>query len=126
MKKQNFSYHFTPAAITSNFVPLIVILYGKEKISLTDFEYKMWNVLQVCSLEEDESTLLKELIIDISETYECEEYIFMYGDIESVNASVFKGIVAELNVVNADISEMSVKQNIKNTLDEFEKMVPDL
>ncbi len=126
MKKQNFSYHFTPAAITSNFVPLIVILYGKEKISLTDFEYKMWNVLQVCSLEEDESTLLKELIIDISETYECEEYIFMYGDIESVKASVFKGIVAEYNVLKADISEMSQKQNIKNTLDEFEKMVPDL
>jgi len=126
MKKQNFSYHFTPAAITSNFVPLIVILYGKEKISLTDFEYKMWNVLQVCSLEEDESTLLKELIIDISETYECEEYIFMYGDIESVKVSVFKGIVAEYNVLKADISEMSQKQNIKNTLDEFEKMVPDL
>ena len=126
MKKQNFSYHFTPAAITSNFVPLIVILYGKEKISLTDFEYKMWNVLEVCSLEEAESTLLKELIIDISETYECEEYIFMYGDIESVKASVFKGIVAEYNVLKADISEMSQKQNIKNTLDEFEKMVPDL
>ncbi|HIC12989.1 MAG TPA: hypothetical protein EYO75_06425 [Sulfurimonas sp.] len=126
MKKQNFSYRFTPAAITSNFVPLIVILYGNEKISLTDFEYKMWNVLQVCSLEEDESTLLKELIIAISETYECEEYIFMYGDIESVKASVFKGIVAEYNVLNADISEMSQKQNIKNTLDEFEKMVPDI
>jgi len=86
----------------------------------------MWNVLQVCSLEEDESTLLKELIIAISETYECEEYIFMYGDIESVKASVFKGIVAEYNVLNADISEMSQKQNIKNTLDEFEKMVPDI
>ncbi|CAI6161709.1 MAG: hypothetical protein SPLUMA2_SPLUMAMAG2_00991 [uncultured Sulfurimonas sp.] len=126
MKKQNFSYHFTPAAITSNFVPLIVILYGKKDINFEDFEYKMWNVLQICSLEEDESTLLKELIIDVSETYECEEYIFMYGDIKSVNASVFKGIVAEHNVVNADISEMSVKQNIKNTLDEFEKMVPDL
>jgi hypothetical protein len=126
MKKQNFSYHFTPAAITSNFVPLIVILYGKEKISLTDFEYKMCNVLQVCSLEEDESTLLKELIIDVSETYECEEYIFMYGDIESVKASVFKGIVAEYNVLKADISEISQKQNIKNTLDEFEKMAPDL
>ncbi|CAI6143730.1 MAG: hypothetical protein SPLUMA1_SPLUMAMAG1_01473 [uncultured Sulfurimonas sp.] len=126
MKKQNFSYHFTPAAITSNFVPLIVILYGKKDINFEDFEYKMWNVLQICSLEEDESTLLKELIIDVSETYECEEYIFMYGDIKSVNASVFKGIVAEYNVVNADILEMSVKQNIKNTLDEFEKMVPDL
>ncbi len=126
MKKQNFSYHFTPAAITSNFVPLIVILYGKKDINFEDFEYKMWNVLQICSLEEDESRLLKELIIDVSETYECEEYIFMYGDIESVKASVFKGIVAEYNVLKADISEMSVKQNIKNTLDEFEKMVPDL
>ncbi|SFV68384.1 hypothetical protein MNB_SM-4-1395 [hydrothermal vent metagenome] len=126
MKKQNFSYHFTPAAITSNFVPLIVILYGKKDINFEDFEYKMWNVLQICSLEEDESTLLKELIIDVSETCECEEYIFMYGEAKSVNTSVFKGIVAELNVVNADITEMSVKQNIKNTLDEFEKMVPDL
>ncbi|MDF1883025.1 hypothetical protein JHD49_03650 [Sulfurimonas sp. SAG-AH-194-C21] len=126
MKKQKFSYHFTPAGITSNFVPLIVILYGKDDSNLEDFEYKMWNVLQICSLDSEESELLKELIIDISETYECEEYIFMYGNIKSVKEEVFKGIVAECNVVKADLSEITQKQNIKNVLDEFEKMVPDL
>ncbi|RUM63138.1 MAG: hypothetical protein DSZ04_06225 [Sulfurimonas sp.] len=126
MKKQKFSYHFTPAAITSNFVPLVVILYGKHDINLEDFEYKMWNILEVCSLEEDESELLKDLIIDISETYECEEYIFMFGDIKSVKEAVFKGMIAEFNVVKAEMSEITQKQNIKDVLDEFEKMVPNL
>ncbi len=126
MKKQKFSYHFTPAAITSNFVPLVVILYGKHDINLEDFEYKMWNILEVCSLEKDESELLKDLIIDISETYECEEYIFMFGDIKSVKEAVFKGMIAEFNVVKADMSEITQKQNIKDVLDEFEKMVPNL
>lgn len=126
MKKQKFSYHFTPAAITSNFVPLVVVLYGKHDINLEDFEYKMWNILEVCSLEKDESELLKDLIIDISETYECEEYIFMFGDIKSVKEAVFKGMIAEFNVVKADMSEITQKQNIKDVLDEFEKMVPNL
>ncbi|MDF1876251.1 hypothetical protein JHD47_00285 [Sulfurimonas sp. SAG-AH-194-L11] len=126
MKKQKFSYHFTPAGITSNFVPLVVVLYGKEDINLTEFEYKMWNVLQVCSLDAQESQLLKELIIEIAETHECEEYIFMYGDTRSVNEVLFKGIVAECNVLEADMSQITQEQNIKNVLDEFEKMVPDL
>ncbi|MBL1243229.1 MAG: hypothetical protein COA39_002340 [Sulfurimonas sp.] len=125
MKKQNFSYHFTPAAITSNFVPLIVILYGKEDINLEDFEYKMWNVLQVCSIDAQEEALEK-LIIEFSETYECEDYIFAYGDTKSVKGAISKGILSEENTMHADTSKLAQRDNIKKVLDEFERMVPDL
>jgi len=125
MKKQNFSYHFTPAAITSNFVPLIVILYGKEDINLEDFEYKMWNVLQVCSIDAQEEAL-EELIIEFSETYECEDYIFVYGDTKSVKGAISKSILSEENTMHADTSQLAQRDNIKKVLDEFERMVPDL
>jgi len=125
MKKQNFSYHFTPAAITSNFVPLIVILYGKEDIHLEDFEYKMWNVLQVCSIDAQEEAL-EELIIEFSETYECEDYIFVYGDTKSVKGAISKSILSEENIMHADTSQLAQRDNIKKVLDEFERMVPDL
>jgi len=125
MKKQNFSYHFTPAAITSNFVPLIVILYGKEDINLEDFEYKMWNVLQVCSIDAQEEAL-EELIIEFSETYECEDYIFVYGDTKSVKGAISKSILSEENIMHADTSQLAQRDNIKKVLDEFERMVPDL
>lgn len=125
MKKQNFSYHFTPAAITSNFVPLIVILYGKEDINLEDFEYKMWNVLQVCSIDAQEEAL-EELIIEFSETYECEDYIFVYGDTKSVKGAISKSILSEENTMHADTSKLAQRDNIKKVLDEFERMVPDL
>ncbi|MDQ7043944.1 MAG: hypothetical protein Q9M34_10515, partial [Sulfurimonas sp.] len=95
MKKQKFSYHFTPAGITSNFVPLLVILYAKEDIDLKDFEYKMWNVLQVCSYDREDKENLQELIIEYSETYECEEYVFAYGDIGAIEGSVLEGIISK-------------------------------
>ncbi len=125
MKKQNFSYRFTPAAITSNFVPLIVILYGKEDMNLEDFEYKMWNVLQVCSIDAHEEAL-ENLIIEFSETYECEDYIFVYGDTKSVKGAISKSILSEENTMHADTSKLAQRDNIKKVLDEFERMVPDL
>ena len=38
-------YHFTPADIASNFVPLVVILHEEGRAEVTNFEHKMWNVL---------------------------------------------------------------------------------
>ena len=121
--QHNFSYHFTPAGFISNFTPLVVILYGKEDVDLTEFEYKMWNVLQVCSFEEEENALLKELIVNISEKNECEEYIFMYGDTLGANLS---GIIAERNIYKADALELKKSDTLKKVLDEFEKMSPEL
>lgn len=128
MKKQKFSYHFTPAFITSNFVPLIVVLYGEDDKKLIDFEYKMWNVLQVCSLKKEleEEVLLKELIIDISQTHECEDYIFMYGETKGVDGSILKSIISEENTMYATASDLAQREHLKKVLDEFERMVPDL
>jgi len=123
MTQYNFSYHFTPAGFVSNFVPLVVILYGKEDVVLSDFEYKMWNVLQVCSFEKHESKPLKELIINIAETNECEEYIFMYGDTHGVDLA---GVITEKNIYEVDVLELKSTDNLKKVLDEFEKMVPEL
>ncbi len=43
--KRKLFYRFTPAAIVSNFVPLLVVLDGERRAEATNFEYKMWNVL---------------------------------------------------------------------------------
>ncbi len=123
MTQDNFSYHFTPAGFISNFTPLVVILYGNETVDLNDFEYKMWNVLQVCAFDKVESKFLKELIVNISETHECEEYIFMYGDTQELDLS---GVIAEKNVYKADALELKSTENLKKVLDEFEKMAPEL
>ena len=123
MTQDSFSYHFTPAGFISNFTPLVVILYANEKVDLNDFEYKMWNVLQVCAFEKGESELLKELIVNISETHECEEYIFMYGDTAEADLS---GIIAEKNIYEANTLELKNRKNLKKVLDEFEKMAPEL
>ena len=123
MTQDNFSYHFTPAGFISNFTPLVVILYGNEKVDLNDFEYKMQNVLQVCAFEKVESELLKELIINISETHECEEYIFMYGDTAEADLS---GIIAEKNIYEANTLKLKNRKNLKKVLDEFERIAPEL
>ncbi|MDF1878618.1 hypothetical protein JHD46_03080 [Sulfurimonas sp. SAG-AH-194-C20] len=125
MKTQKFSYQFTPAGITSNFVPLIVILYADVGMHLEDFEYKMWNVLQICSYGIDEGSL-EELIVEFSETYECEDYVFAYGDVKSIKKTISKGVIVESNTIYASASELSQRDKLKKVLDEFEKMVPDL
>jgi len=93
-KQRKLYYHFTPAAITSNFVPLIVILDDESKAKSNNIEYKMWNVLTPienfgrknegsCWLGDEGDffvkDLLQELIAQVAEENECEDYIFMYG-----------------------------------------------
>lgn len=121
--QHSFKYHFTPAGFISNFTPLIVILYGKEDLDLIEFEYKMWNVLQVSSFKGEENTLLKELIVNISEANECQEHIFMYGYTLGVDLS---GIITERNIYEASTLELKKSDNLKKVLDEFEKMAPEL
>jgi len=79
-------YHFTPASIISNFTPLIVILHDNEKSELKDFEYKMWNTLQVIYPKSKETPskklFLEKLIKKIAEDAEVEQYIYTYGDKE--------------------------------------------
>jgi len=93
------SYYFTPAAMISNFAPLIVILHDKQE-EITMFEYKMWNILQVDSSTVQDETLLKELIDDIADEYETQEHIYMYKE------------------------EKKDLESIKKVLDRLEKMMP--
>ncbi|TNF44648.1 MAG: hypothetical protein EP216_01655 [Epsilonproteobacteria bacterium] len=109
-------YRFTPAAIVSNFVPLVVILDEKEKAEATHFEYKMWNILtpldnygyeglSSCWLGEKGDffvkDLLQKLIHDIAEEYECEDHIYLYGSSMGGYGAILHGILCKANAVYA-------------------------
>ncbi|MDF1881257.1 hypothetical protein JHD50_08070 [Sulfurimonas sp. MAG313] len=93
--KRKLFYSFTPAAIASAFVPLIVVLHDEGQTEIKDLEYKMWNVLRPLDnfgyenkgsswLGEKENfyvrDLLQKLIHKIADEYECEEHIYLYGN----------------------------------------------
>jgi hypothetical protein len=107
-------YRFTPAAVVSNFVPLVVILHGKEKTDALHFEYKMWNVLTpIDNFGYDNrgsywlgekgdffvKDLLQELIKQISEEYECEDDIYLYGNSIGGYGAILHGILCKANAV---------------------------
>lgn len=71
-------YHFTPAALLSNFTPLVVILDEDDPIEPLNFEYKMWNILTPINYSDKEESLVK-LIEQLSDEYECDEHIYLYA-----------------------------------------------
>lgn len=110
--KRKLFYRFTPAALVSNFVPLIVILDEKA----THFEHKMWNVLTPLDYfgYEDKASywlgekgdffvkdLLQELIQKIAEEYECEDHIYLYGNSIGGYGAILHGILCRANAVYA-------------------------
>lgn len=102
--QQKLYYRFTPAAITSNFVPLIVVLDDENKAENTNFEYKMWNVLTpLVWLNKKENPyvqdLLQKLIHQISEDYECEEHIYFYGNSNGAYGAILHAILSKANSV---------------------------
>ena len=104
-------YHFTPAAIASNFVPLIVILSSKESSQTLNFEYKMWNVLTIVDNftyenKDDISLhkLLQNLILQVAEDNDCEDHVYLYGSAEQGYGAIVHGILASANAVYADIT----------------------
>ncbi|WP_373031264.1 alpha/beta hydrolase family protein [Sulfurovum sp.] len=115
-KKRKLFYRFTPAAIASNFVPLIVILDDEGKAQERHFEHKMWNVLTPldnfgyenkgsCWLGEKGDffvkDLLQHLIHEIAEEYECEDHIYMYGSSMGGYGAILHGILCKANAVYA-------------------------
>lgn len=97
--KRKLYYRFTPAALVSNFVPLIVILDE----SATHFEHKMWNVLTPLDPFGDENKdLLQELIQKFAEAYECEDHIYLYGSGKGGYGAILHGILCGANAVYAD------------------------
>lgn len=114
--KRKLFYRFTPAAIASQFVPLIVVLHDEEKAEGPHFEYKMWNVLTPlddfgyenrgsCWLGEKGDffvkDLLQELIQQIAEEYECEDHIYLYGNSMGGYGAILHGILCKANTVYA-------------------------
>jgi len=129
--KRKLLYRFTPAAIASNFVPLIVILPDDEKSQATHFEHKMWNVLTPldnfgyenkgsCWLGEKGDffvkDLLQKLIHDIAEEYECEDHIYLYGSSMGGYGAILHGILCKANAVYADAPHIRLQEtNNANT-----------
>lgn len=121
-KKRKLYYRFTPAAIGSNFIPLIVILDDAEKAEERNFEYKMWNVLTpVDSVGEGGSAwlgeqgdffvkdLLQELIHQISEAHECEEHIYLYGSGRGGYGAILHGMLAKANAIYAHLPQIRLE-----------------
>lgn len=109
-------YRFTPAAIASNFVPLLVVLHGEGRSEVTNFEHKMWNVLSPldnfgyenrgsCWLGETGDffvkDLLQALIHQIAQEYECEEHIYLYGSSMGGYGAILHGMLCKANAVYA-------------------------
>ena len=107
-------YHFTPGGVTSNFVPLIVILDDESEVS--NFEYKMWNVLRPIDHFGDDNKgscwlgekgdffvkeLLQKLIHTIAQEYECEDHIYLYGNAIGGYSAILHGILCNANAVYA-------------------------
>ena len=123
-------YRFTPASLISNFVPLIVILDDERSDILEGVEYKMWNILTpLVHLEKDESTscwlgekgdfylkdLLQELIREISEAYECEDHIYLYGRSIGGYGAILHGIICKANALYAYAPQIRLQET--NTTD---------
>jgi hypothetical protein len=104
---QKLFYRFTPAALVSNFVPLIVILDDEA----THFEHKMWNVLTpVDHFGDGNNNLLQELIGKIAEEYECEDHIYLYGSGMGGYRAILHGILCGANAVYADAPRIRSQQ----------------
>ncbi len=109
--RQRLYYRFTPAALISNFVPLIVILHDEDGRGALNFEYKMWNVLTPLQkgyegtfwLGRDGDLSMKELLqalIDqIAQEYECEEHIYLYGKGMGGYGAMLHGILSKAHSV---------------------------
>lgn len=100
-KNRKLYYRFTPAAVASNFIPLVVILDDKKAHS-SDFEYKMWNILTPQdSFGYENKELLQKLIKQIAEEYECEDDIYVYGSSTGGYGAILHGILCKANAVFA-------------------------
>ena len=116
-------YRFTPAALISNFVPLVVILHDEKGAGAHHFEYKMWSVLTpihniedekgLCWLGEKEDyyvkDLLQELISQITEEYECEDHIYLYGKGIGGYGAILHGILSDANAVYAHTPQLRLR-----------------
>lgn len=123
--KRKLFYRFIPAAIVSNFVPLVVILDEEGSSEAKHFEHKMWNVLTPldnfgyknrgsCWLGEKGDffvkDLLQKLIHEIAEAYECEDHIYLYGNSMGGYGAILHGILCKANAVYAHAPHIRLQE----------------
>ena len=117
---QDIFYHFSPAVLISNFVPLVVIFSDKEKAKETHFEYKMWNVLTVVAddFSYENKDLVQTLINNVAEEYECEEHIYLYGNNMGGHWAILYAVLCNANAVyaNTPYIKSASKENDLSTL----------
>ena len=103
--QQKLYYHFTPAAVSSNFVPLVIIFNNVDRPKITNFEYKMWNILTPLYFTGDSDEiftrkeLLESLITQVVEEYECEDHIYLYGNRMGGYEAILHGILCKANAL---------------------------
>jgi hypothetical protein len=90
-------YHFSPAALVSNFTPLLIIIDEEDPSLPTHFEYKMWNILT--PVEPIDSSLLQMLIRTLSEEYESEDHIYFYSRGSRTYFTIHEAIKAQANAL---------------------------
>lgn len=101
-QNQKLYYRFTPAAVVSNFIPLVVVLDDEKKAHSSNFEYKMWNILTPTYTHGDENKeLLQKLIKQIAQEHECEDHIYVYGSSTGGYEAIVQGILCKANAVFA-------------------------
>jgi len=123
-KKRKLFYRFTPAAFISNFVPLVVVLHGKDGAGATHFEHKMWNVLTPLDSFTDKKNgaywlgeegdffvkdLLQSLIRQISQECECEDHIYLYGSGMGGYGAILHGVLCKANAVYAHTPQVRLR-----------------
>lgn len=125
VNKRRLYYRFTPAALVSNFVPLVVILHDEDGAGAHHFEHKMWNVLTPVVDLEDKSRglcwlgdegdfyvkeLLQTLIGQICEEYECEDHLYFYGKGMGGYGAILHGVLSQANAVYAYTPQIRLTQ----------------
>ena len=123
--KRKLFYRFTPAALVSNFVPLVVVLHGEDCAEKPHFEHKMWNVLTPIDNFGYENRgsgwlgekgdffvkdLLQKLIHEIAEEYECEDHIYLYGSSMGGYGAILHGILCKANAVYAHAPHIRLQE----------------
>ncbi len=125
-------YRFTPAALISNFVPLVVLLHDKGESHPLHFEHKMWNVLTPldtfgsqnkgsCWLGEEGDffliKLMQELVDSLALEHDCEDHIYFYGKGMGGYGAILHAVLNQANAVYAHQPYINLREEQKQFYD---------
>ncbi len=126
-KSRKLFYRFTLSSVNPNNAPLLVILHGHGTGKATKFQHKMWNVLTPIDdfgyenkgswwLGEEGDFFVKDLlhvlIKQISEKYNCENNIYIYGSSMGGYGAILHGILCSARAVYANVPQIKLLNTI--------------